>query len=337
MKLPPVATTTVGSLPRPAWLADHNRSEVTFRVEGALLREALDDATIAALHEQERLGLDLLTDGEQRRTNFIFYVLGKLDGFDVVQRKPKNVFRARVDYNRVVPRVVGPVRRRAPAIVEDFRFAQAHTSRPVKVSVPGPMTVVDSTCDDFYGDEAALAMDVAAAMNEELLELQASGCQVVQIDEPAMTRYHEKVADYGLRALKRCLEGISVPSIIHLCYGYPGGQGLQHEFEYPDLLARLMETPIGGFSLEFARSGYSPEILDVVRGRLLMYGCVDPGDTPPEPLEVMMQRVESALKHVKPEHLLLAPDCGLMTISRELAWAKIQRLAETAREIRKSL
>jgi 5-methyltetrahydropteroyltriglutamate--homocysteine methyltransferase len=337
LKLPPVATTTVGSFPRPAWLADHNRSEVTFRVEGALLREALDDATIVALHEQERLGLDLLTDGEQRRTNFIFYVLGKLEGFDVVQRKPKNVFRARVDYNRLVPRVVGPVRRRVPTIVDDFRFAQAHTSKPVKVSVPGPMTVVDSTCDDFYRDEAALAMDVAAAMNEELLELQASGCQLVQIDEPAMTRYHEKVAAYGLRALGRCLEGIKVPSIIHLCYGYPGGQGLQHEFEYPDLLAQLMETPIGGFSLEFARSGYSAKILDVVRGRLLMYGCVDPGDTPPEPLEVLMERVESALKYVKPEHLLLAPDCGLMTISRGLAWAKIQRLAETAREIRKSL
>ena len=337
MKLPPVATTTVGSLPRPAWLADHNRSEVTFRVEGALLREALDDATIAALHEQERLGLDLLTDGEQRRTNFIFSVLEKLEGFDVVQRKPKNVFRARVDYNRLVPRVTGPVRRRASAIVDDFRFAQAHASRPVKVSVPGPMTVVDSTCDDFYGDEAALAMDVAAAMNEELLELQASGCQLVQIDEPAMTRYHEKVGAYGLRALGRCLEGIKVASIIHLCYGYPGGQGLQHEFEYPELLARLMESPIGGFSLEFARSGYSPEILNVVRGRLVMYGCVDPGDTPPEPLKLLMERVESALKYVKPEHLLLAPDCGLMTISRELAWAKIQRLAETAREVRKSL
>ncbi|MGH7846903.1 MAG: hypothetical protein ACREQW_17295 [Candidatus Binatia bacterium] len=337
MKLPPVATTTVGSLPRPAWLAEHNRSEVAFRLEGELLQEALDDATIAALHEQERLGLDLLTDGEQRRTNFIFYVLEKLEGFDVVQRKAKNTFRRRVDYNRVVPRVVGPVRRRAPAIVDDFRFAQTHTSKPVKVSVPGPMTVVDSTCDDFYGDEAALAMDVAAAMNAELLELQASGCQVVQIDEPAMTRYHEKVSDYGLRALGRCLKGIKVPSIIHLCYGYPGGQGLQHEYEYPDLLAQLMETPIGGFSLEFARSGYSPEILEVARGRLLMYGCVDPGDTPPEPLEVVMSRVEGALKYVEPEHLLLAPDCGLMTITRELAWAKIERLAETAREIRKSL
>jgi 5-methyltetrahydropteroyltriglutamate--homocysteine methyltransferase len=335
--LPPVATTTVGSLPRPEWLAEHQRSEVTFRLEGALLDEALDDATIIAVHEQERLGLDLLTDGEQRRTNFIFYVLDKLAGFDIVRRKPKNVFRARVDYNRVVPRVVGPVSWRAPAVTGDFRFAQAHASKPVKVSVPGPMTVVDSTVDEFYGDETALAMDVAAAMNRELLELQAAGCQILQIDEPAMTRYHEKVAAYGLRALNRCLEGIKVPTIIHLCYGYPGGQALQHEFQYPELLTRLMDSPVAGFSLEFARSGYSPDILKIVNGRLVMYGCVDPGETPPEPLEALTARVDAALKYVKPEHLLISPDCGLMTIPRELAWAKIQRLAEAAQETRKRL
>ncbi|HWP60720.1 MAG TPA: hypothetical protein VNL14_22690 [Candidatus Acidoferrales bacterium] len=337
MKLPPVATTSVGSLPRPAWLAEHKRSEVTFRIEAALLGEAQDDATIVALHEQERIGIDLLTDGEQRRTNFIFYVLGKLEGFDVVQLKPKNVFRRRVDYNRPVPRVVGRVRRVAPAVVDDFRFARAHASRPVKVSVPGPMTVVDSTVDEFYGDEAALAMDVAAAMNAELLDLQASGCEIVQIDEPAMTRYHEKVADYGLRALDRCLEGVTVPSIVHLCYGYPGGQALQHEFEYPDLLTQLMKSRVSGFSLEFARSGYDPEILQLVKDRLVMYGCVDPGETPVEPLAVLVERVEAALKHVKPENLLVSPDCGLMTVTRELAWAKLERLVEAARKVRESL
>jgi 5-methyltetrahydropteroyltriglutamate--homocysteine methyltransferase len=196
---------------------------------------------------------------------------------------------------------------------------------------------VDSTYDEFYGDEAALAMDVAAVINQELLELQAAGSQILQIDEPAMTRYHEKVAEYGLRALKRCLEGIDVPTIIHLCYGYPGGEGLQHEYEYPDLLAQLMETSIGGFSLEFARSGYGPEILKMLQGRLVMYGCVDPGDSPPEPLPILVRRVESALKYVSPERLLLAPDCGLMTISRDQAYAKMQRLVEAAHEVRKSL
>src|SRR5204863_1849881 len=135
-------------------------------------------------------------------------------------------------------------------------FAKAHTSWPLKMAVPGPMTVVDSTYDAAYGDEAALAMDVAAAINAELLDLQAAGCDVVQIDEPAMTRYHEKVAAYGARALDRCLEGVTIPTIVHLCYGYPGLGGRQHEHQYPELLAMLLETRIGGFSVEFARSGY---------------------------------------------------------------------------------
>lgn len=337
MNLPPLATTTVGSFPRPAWLADTRRSEVAFRLAGDLLREGQDDATVVMLHEQEMLGLDLLTDGEQRRTNFIHHVMAGMEGFDLINRRPKSTFRRRENYNRLVPRVVGRVRRRASAVVEDFRFAQAHTSRPVKAGVPGPMTIVDTAVDEFYGDEAALAMDVADVLNRELLELQAAGCQIVQIDEPAMTRYHEKVAAYGLRALNRCLEGINIPSIIHLCYGYPGGEALQHEYGYPDLLAQLMESRIGGFSLEFARSKYGTEILKILQDRLVMYGCVDPGDSPPEPRDVLVERVGAALKYVKPERLLLAPDCGLMTINRNLARAKVRRLAEAAREVRRSL
>src|SRR5205823_4125117 len=187
-----------------------------------------------------------------------------------------------------------------------------------------------------YGDEAALAMDVAAAVNAEILDLQAAGCSVVQIDEPAMTRYHEKVAAYGAEALERCLEGVTIPSIVHLCYGYPGG-GQQHEYEYPALLAMLLETRIGGFSVEFARSGYDPALLRGCGDRLVMYGCIDPGEAVPEPVEAVVARVRAALPHVDPARLLLAPDCGLMTISRELARAKTALLVETARIVRESL
>jgi len=335
--IPPLATTTVGSFPRPAWLAETQRSEVTFRLEGAILHEGQDDATIIALHEQERLGLDILTDGEQRRTNFIHHIMSAMEGFDIVNRRPKSTFRRRENYNRLVPTVVGRVQRRRPAAVADFRFAQAHTSRPVKASVPGPMTIVDTAVDNFYGDEAALAMDVAEGLNQELLELQAAGCPLLQIDEPAMTRYQEKVGAYGLRALDRCLENVNVPTIIHLCYGYPGGEDLQHQYRYPDLLAQLSESRIGGFSLEFARSGYDPEILKVLHGHLVMYGCVDPGNSPPEPLDILVKRIDRALKYVNPQQLLLAPDCGLMTISRDLAWTKIQRLVEAAHEVRNSI
>jgi len=336
MKLPPVATTTVGSFPRPSWLAESDRSEVKFRLEGERLREAQDDATVMALHQQEELGVDLITDGEQRRANFIFHVLASMEGFDLVNRRPKAI-RRRTSHERLVPRVVGKVSRRQPAVVEDLRFAKLHTSRPVKLSVPGPMTVVDTTYDEFYGDEAALAMDIAAVLNAELLDLQAAGCDIVQIDEPAMTRYHEKVAAYGARALDRCLQGVTIPVLVHLCYGYPGSEPLQHHFEYPELLELLMQTRIGGFSLEFARSKFDPSLLRLCGDRLVMFGCVDPGDTPLEPLDVVVARVRRALDFVEPSRLLIAPDCGLMSISRELARAKTRQLVEAAREVRRDL
>ncbi len=336
MNLPPISTTTVGSFPRPNWLSERERSEVTFRLEGELLREAQDDATIAILHEQERVGLDLLTDGEQRRSHFINHVLAAMEGFDLVNRRDKAI-RRRTDVERPVPRVIGPVRRRAVAVVGDLLFAKAHTSRPVKMAVPGPMTVVDTTYDEFYRDEEKLALDVAAALNEELLALEAAGCELAQIDEPAMTRYHEKAAAYGVRALERCLAGVTMPTIVHLCYGYPGGGKRQHEYEYPELLALLMQTRIGGFSMEFARSGFDPAVLDIVKDRLVVFGCVDPGDTPPEPLATVVARARAALDYVAPEQLLLAPDCGLMTVSRDLALAKARLLVETASELRREI
>ncbi len=335
MHLPPIATTTVGSFPRPSWLADRTRSHITFRLDGALLQEALDDATLLILKRQEEIGLDLLTDGEQRRHHFISHVLAACDGIDTVNLGVKDNYR-RIVQQRSVPRVIGKVARRVPAALEDLRFALAHTTRPIKMAVPGPLTVVDSTLDQAYGDEEALAIDVAAVLNLELLDLQATGCDVLQIDEPAMTRYHEKVAAYGARALDRCLEGIDVPTIVHLCYGYPGGGG-QHQYEYPELLKELMKTRIGGFAVEFARSNYDPKVLEICRGRLVMFGCVDPGDSPAPSVASVVERVRPALKYVNPENLLLAPDCGLMTISPQLAAAKARVLVEAALELRRSL
>ena len=336
MQLPPIATTTVGSFPRPSWLADHARSDVTFRPQGASLREAQDDATLVILREQEEIGLDLLTDGEQRRPNFINYVLGFWEGMDVVKLSHKPIHRRQAS-ERLLPRVVGKIKRRRPAVVEDLRFAKAHTARPVKMAVPGPMTIVDSTVDETYGDEEALAMDAAAAINAELLDLQAAGCDIVQIDEPAMTRYHEKVAAYGARALDRCLEEVNIPTIVHLCYGYPGGGSRQHEFEYPELLEHLVKTRIGGFAVEFGRSNYDPAVLDVCKDRFVMFGCVDPGDSPPPAVGAVVSRVRAALEYLDPAKMLLAPDCGLMTISRDLARTKARLLVEAARIVRHDL
>ena len=336
MQLPPVAATTIGSFPRPTWLAQTDRNRVSYRLEGATLKEAQDDATALSIHTQELIGLDLLSDGEQRRIGFINHVLAAFDGIDLEHEAVKRIYRRR-DQPRPVPRIIGKIKRRTPAIIDDLGFARAHTSKPIKMDVPGPMTVVDSTLDEYYNDEAAMAMDVAVALNEELRDLQAAGCDVLEIDEPAMTRYHEKVFSYGAKALDRCLEGIHIPTVVHLCYGYPGGLSQQHEYEYPELLKELMKTRIAGFGVEFARSGYDPGVLSIVKGRIVMFGCVDPSDTPLPSVASVVERVRTALKYIEPNHLWLAPDCGLMTISRGLANAKAKLLVEVAKEVRKSL
>ncbi len=257
------------------------------------------------------------------------------DGIDLVNQAPKEIYRRRRQ-PRMVPRITGKIKRRTPATVEDVRFAKVHTDRPVKMALAGPMTVIDSALNEAYKDEAELAMDVAAAVNAELLDLQAAGCDMFQLDEPAMTRYHEKVMDYGARALDRCLEGVTVPTIVHLCYGYPGGAELQHHYTYPELLDRLMQTKIAGFTVEFARSDYDPAILKPYRDRLFMFGCIDPGNTPVPSLDSVKRRIARALEHLDPTRILLAPDCGLMTISRALAREKLKLMVQAARELRGS-
>jgi 5-methyltetrahydropteroyltriglutamate--homocysteine methyltransferase len=337
MKIEPLATTTVGSFPRPSWLAQTQRGRATFRYEGEALREAQDDATIVCLREQEELGLDVLTDGEQRRESFVYYAARTWDGVDHVNQTLKTQYRGRDNYPHMVPRIVGKIVRRAPAMVEDVVFAKKHTKKPVKIAVAGPVTIIDSTFDEFYRDEAALAMDAAVAVNQELRDLQAAGCDFLQIDEPAMTRYHDKVFAYGADALDRCLEGITVPTIVHLCFGYPGGRSLQHQYAYPELLARLARTRIGGFNVEFGRSDFDVSSLKACGDRLVMFGCVDPGDSPAPNKEKLKERLSQALRVLDPRQILVAPDCGLMTISRSLARAKVAVMVAAARELRDKL
>ncbi len=240
--------------------------------------------------------------------------------------------------NQMVPRIVGKVTRRSPAAVEDTRFAKAYTDRPLKMQVPGPMTVIDSTLNEFYDDESELAFDIAIALNQELLEIQAAGCDVIQIDEPAMTRYHDKLRDYGARALDRCLEGITVPTLVHLCYGYLGlGRPPQHEYKYSGVLPELMKTRIGGFTVEFGRSQFDPEVLKACGDRIVMFGCIDPGNSPAPSVDSVKRRVAGVLEYLSPDQVWLAPDCGLMTISRELATQKLKVMVEAAKSLRRQV
>lgn len=336
LKLPPLATTGIGSLPRPQWLGKTNRTRVEFGVPAEILQEACDDATVLALRLQEKLGLDLLTDGEQRREGFIFHIAGHWTGIDTKTLGQKEIYRKRVQ-NFMVPRIVAKVTRQTPAAVADTAFARANTNAPIKMAVPGPMTVIDSSLNQHYKDEAELAMDIAVALNQELLEIQAAGCDVIQIDEPAMTRYHDKLRDYGSKALDRCLEGIKIPTLVHLCYGYPGTGIPQHEYEYTGVLPELMKTRISGFTVEFGRSEFDPKVLEACGDRIVVYGCVHPGDTPAPSVDSIKRRVAGVLNHLKPEQVWLSPDCGLMTISRALAAEKLSVMVEAARDLRKGL
>ncbi len=332
----PLTTTSVGSFPRPHWLAHTQRNQLTYRLEGAALKEAMDDAMALVIREQEDLGLDILTDGEMRRTTFIFHIAGQWQGVDTQNVVAKKIYRNR-EANRLVPRITGKIARRVPAAVDDLHAAKAHTSRPIKMAVPGPMTVIDSSSNEYYEDEEEFALDVAAALNGELRDLQAAGCAVLQIDEPAMTRYHDKVRAHGTKALDRCLDGITVPTIVHLCYGYPGGGTLQHQYHYEGILPLLMQTRISGFHVEFGRSSFDPQVLKICGDRIVMFGCVDPGDSPVPTVAEVERRVGEALKHLDPGQVWLAPDCGLMTISRDMAREKLRVMVEAANRLRAKL
>jgi 5-methyltetrahydropteroyltriglutamate--homocysteine methyltransferase len=337
MHLAPLATTSIGSFPRPRWLAKTNVTRAAFVVPPENIQEACDDATILVLRHQEKLGLDLVTDGEQRREGFIFHIAGQWTGIDMENFALKERYRNRVA-NQMVPRIVGKITRRSPAAVEDTRFAKTHTDRPLKMQVPGPMTVIDSTLNEFYDDESELALDIAIALNQELLEIQAAGCDVIQIDEPAMTRYHDKLRDYGAKALDRCLEGITVPTLVHLCCGYPGlGRRPQHEYKYSGVLPELMKTRICGFTVEFGRSQFDPEVLKACGDRIVMVGCIDPGSSPAPSVDSVKRRVAGVLEYLSPGQVWLAPDCGLMTISRELATQKLQVMVEAAHSLRRQV
>ncbi len=336
MQFGPLTTTSVGSFPRPTWLANTKRNQLTYRLEGEALREAMDDAMALVIREQEQLGLDIVTDGEMRRATFIFHIAGRWDGVDIDNLVPKKIYRNR-EADRLVPRVTGKIVRRAPAAVDDLRAAKSQTRQPVKMAVPGPMTVIDSSANEFYEDEEELAFDIAAALNGELRDLQAAGADVLQIDEPAMTRYHDKVARYGAKALDRCLDGITVPTVVHLCYGYPGGGGLQHQYRYEGILPSLTQTRIGGFHVEFGRSAFNPEVLRNCADRIVMFGCVDPGDSPVPTVDAVERRIGEALEVVDPQQVWLAPDCGLMTISRELARQKLAVMVAAAKRLRATI
>ena len=333
-----IPTTIIGSMPKPRWLtAEWYSIAERWRLSGAELIEAFDDATRLALIDQVEAGIDIVCDGEQRRPSHHSYFLSQLHGVDFQSMKPK----ARRGGTNLqdVPRVVGPVSLKAHRTLEDYRFLRALTGKPVKMTLPGPSTLVDGVYDDFYGDERALACAFADALRTEASALADAGCEMVQLDEPAVTRLPEKLHAWGVEALDRALKDVRATTCVHVCYGYSSRQrgGKQWKHGYDEILPALARSSVDQCSLEFAEPDLPPRLLAMLPGKTIQLGVINVGAETVEAAETVAARLTAALDVVPPERLVAAPDCGCAALPRQVARAKLAALVAGARLARKTL
>ena len=335
-------TTLVGSYPQPGWLVDKAvltgsspprvRMREVWRLSGEALAEAQDDAVRLALADQERAGIDIVTDGEARRESYFNHFATALSGIDLDH---PGTATNRLGKTVQVPRVVGPVRRLRPVELEALRFLKAHTSRPAKVTLPGPFTLSQLAKDEHYGDERKLALDYAAAVNAELRALEKEGADYLQLDEPYLQAQPEKARKYGVEAIDRALEGIGVPTIVHLCFGYayvvadkPSGYSF---------LPELARSSCRQVSIEAAQPRLDPAVVESLPGKTVLLGVLDLGDQQVESAATVARRIRAALRHIPPERLVIAPDCGMKYLPREVAYGKLAAMVEGARIVRREL
>ena len=338
-EIPLFACTIVGSYPQPDWLIDREKLKKQFpprtrarelwRINEPLLRAAQDDATRLAILDQERAGLDIVSDGEIRRESYSNHFATALEGVDLdnpgkaLDRSGEPVF---------VPRIVGPIRRKRAVGVEDLKFLKANTDRKVKFTVPGPFTMTQQAQNDHYASERAAALDYAAAVNEEIADLFEAGADVVQLDEPYMQARPEKAREYGVEALNRALDGIDGVTCIHICFGYAA---LIHERpEGYSFLPELANTHCHQVSIETGQSNLDCEVLRSLEDKRVLLGVLDLSTEEVETVETVKQRVRRALEHDAPERILLAPDCGMKYLSRDAAFGKLSNMAKAAAELR---
>ncbi|HKA53343.1 MAG TPA: methionine synthase [Candidatus Binatia bacterium] len=330
-------TMIVGSLPRPTWLAPPHQMYVTPKLEGEVLREAHDDAVLLALADQQEAGLDILTDGEQRRRHYIWGFCEGIVGIDF-SRLVKIATRGGRYGNVLVDaaRVTGPVRRPRPILLDALRFLKRHTTKPVKVTLPGPMTATDTLADEHYRSRRALAADLAKALNEEAVELAENGCDIVQFDEPCFNIYLDEVEEWGVRTLEEAAKGVRAKTAVHICYGYGTPVVLQWKTKNTDwshywrTLPLLRTSTIDQISVECAASGVDPAVLGLAKGKDLMVGVIDVGTEEVETPEAVAARIRTALQYVSPEHLYPCTDCGMVPRSRAAARGKMKALADGA-------
>lgn len=333
-------TSLVGSYAQPDWLLDRDklagrfpprvRAQELWRIDPQWLEQAQDDATILAIHDQERAGLDIITDGEMRRESYSNRFATALDGVDVDNH---GTALDRSGHPNPVPRVVGEIRRRHSVQVRDTEFLRAHTERTVKITVPGPFTMSQQVQDDFYGDEETLAMAYAAAVNDEIRDLFVAGADIVQIDEPYMQARAEKARQWGIPVLNRALQGIQGTTAVHICFGYAA---LIHERPSGySFLPELREARCDQVSIETAQSNLDCSVLEELPNKTIILGVLDLSTHAVETAETVAGRIRRALEHVPAERITVAPDCGLKYLPRQVAYDKMAAMAAGAAMVRR--
>ena len=334
-------TTIAGSLPKPSWLSPPNQLWAPWLLEGERLVEGKHDAVRLALAEQRRAGIDIASDGEQARRHFVTTFIEALEGVDFEHKK---TVRIRQRYDADVPMVVGSVARTRPIFVEDARFLRSQTSRRVKFTLPGPMTMVDTLYDDHYKSREKLAMEFAAILNAEAREMDAAGIDVIQFDEPAFNVYMDEVRDWGIAALEKAAAGLKCKRAVHICYGYGikantdwkktlGSEWRQYESTFP----LLAGSKIDQISLECANSKVPIELLGLLKGKDVLVGAVDVASDVVETPEQVAATIRTAMKYVEPAKLYPCTNCGMVPLSREVAAGKLRALGAGAALVRSEL
>jgi 5-methyltetrahydropteroyltriglutamate--homocysteine methyltransferase len=335
-------TTVAGSLPKPAWLAMPESLWAPWLLEGRALEEGKRDAVVLALRDQERAGIDIVTDGEQTRRHFVWGFVEQIEGIDFSRMVTIGIRADR--YRADVPTVVGPVRRRGPVHSAEARFARAQTRLGLKWTMPGPMTVVDTIHDAYYGSRVRLGLEVARLLNEEARELQALGVDVIQFDEPAFNVYMDEVRDWGIEALDRAVEGLTCRTAVHICYGYGikpnvewkktlGGEWRQYEQTFP----HLARSRIGGVSIECANSRVPIALIGLLGAKDVLVGAIDVATMQVETPAEVAAVIRTALPHVKPAQIYPCTNCGMVPLPRDVARAKLEALGAGAELVRREL
>ena len=332
-------TTIAGSLPKPTWLAEPEQLWAPWKLTGAALEQAKLDATILAIKLQEDAGIDIVGDGEQARVHFVHGFLANLDGIDFAKTTLMGIRANR--YKAEVPTVVGPIRRNRPVHAAEAGVARSHTSRKLKFTLPGPMTIVDTIADEHYGRREDLAFAFAAALNEEAHDLEAIGVDVIQFDEPAFNVYTREVGEWGIEALERARVGLTCTTAVHICYGYGIKPNLDWKAtlgsewrQYEEIFPVIARSSINQVSLECRNSRVPPELMRLLDGKDVLVGAIDVASSTVETPEEVVATIRQAMQYVAPEKLYPCTNCGMAPMPRDTAYRKLRALAQGAAIVR---